>query len=228
MGHTVQLATHSPTFPTYPQVFTAHLLCARPCSELQLTQKSSGRRTLPQQQQQQPGVQGLAVLGTHLRAESPCPGRGLGQFAVLQAVRTHDAGSLCDPGQSVPCLSFLICSGEKGCAHGSLVSWAQPKALCTLQLHPPCTQLAPGPPLPPGVASVVSTCAVSRPQWKRVGRRVEGLYQRPGLGEAQHCLCCSSSGHSPAPTPQPEQPSTHATHHQALGRTCDPPAHSQG
>lgn len=148
MGHAVQLATHSPTFPTYPQVFTAHLLCARPCSELQLTQKSSGRRTLPQQQQQ-PGVQGLAVLGTHLRAKSPCPGRGLGQFAVLQAVRTHDAGSLCDPGRSVPCLSFLICSGEKGCAHGSLVSWAQPKALCTLQLHPhalnwslglPCSQ----------------------------------------------------------------------------------------
>lgn len=48
-------------------------------------------------------------------------------------------------------LSFLICSGEKSCAHGSLVSWAHPKALCALRLgHSPCTQLVPAPPLLPG------------------------------------------------------------------------------
>lgn len=64
-GHAVERATHSPTFLTRPQVFSAHLLRARPCTELQLTQKSSVRRMLPQQQQQL-GVPGLAVLGTRL------------------------------------------------------------------------------------------------------------------------------------------------------------------
>lgn len=166
-------------------------------------------------------------------------------WAGLQSYRQlghMDAGSLCDLGGQflTPLgLSFLICSGEKSCVHGSLGPPRSPLDTATGSL--PMHSLSLGLPCSQGVTSVLSACAVSRPRWKHVGRRMESLYQRPGLGkppgslagEARHWLCGRSSetGHTATPRhplPSPEPPSTHPTHHQALGRACDPSAHSQG